>query len=66
MASESVVYCPSIKRNAEKDPLAAAGHRVERFRAFVPIVGISSQRKRQIVSRGRQSDVAGPAAAALA
>ncbi len=49
---ESVVYCPVIKRMVEKDPLAAAGHRIERFKAFVPIVGISSQRRRQIVSVG--------------
>ena len=49
---ESVVYCPSIKRTVEKDPLAAAGHRIERFHAFAPIVGISSQRRRQIVSVG--------------
>jgi alpha-maltose-1-phosphate synthase len=49
---ESVVYCPRIKRHAEKDPLAAAGHRIECFHAFVPILGISSQRKRQIVSVG--------------
>jgi glycosyltransferase involved in cell wall biosynthesis len=49
---ESVVYCPSIKRNTEEDPLAAAGIRVERFSSFVPVVGISSQQKRQIVSVG--------------
>src|SRR4051812_18309510 len=49
---ESVVYCPKIKHDVEKDPLAAAGHRIERFNAFVPILGISSQRKRQIVSVG--------------
>jgi len=49
---ESVVYCPTIKENIAKDPLAAAGHRIERFNAFVPILGISSQRKRQIVSVG--------------
>jgi len=49
---ESVVYCPAIKENSGKDPLVAAGHRVERFNAFVPILGISSRRKRQIVSVG--------------
>jgi starch synthase len=49
---EAVVYCPSITERVEKDPLAVAGHRIERFHAFVPIVGISSQRKRQIVSVG--------------
>jgi starch synthase len=49
---ESVIYCPSIKQNIEKDPIAAAGHRIERFHAFVPIVGISAERRRQIVSVG--------------
>jgi alpha-maltose-1-phosphate synthase len=49
---ESIVYCPAIKRMVEKDPLAAAGHRIERFKAFAPILGISSQRRRQIVSVG--------------
>jgi glycosyltransferase involved in cell wall biosynthesis len=49
---EAVVYCPSIKRNVEKDPLASAGHRIERFNAFVPIVGISPERRRQIISVG--------------
>lgn len=49
---ESVVYCPRLKQPPEKDPLAAAGHRVERFRAFVPILGISRERKRQIVAVG--------------
>ena len=49
---EAVVYCPNIKQNVEKDPLAAAGHRIERFHAFLPIVGISAQRRRQIVSVG--------------
>ena len=49
---ESIVYCPKLRRKPEKDPLAAGGYRIERFRAFVPIIGISAQRKRQIVSVG--------------
>jgi len=49
---ESVVYCPGIKSKIERDPLTADGHCLKRFNAFVPIVGISSQRKRQIVSVG--------------
>jgi len=49
---ECVVYCPKLKRAPAKDPLASDGHRVNRFHAFVPIFGISSQRKRQIVSVG--------------
>jgi glycosyltransferase involved in cell wall biosynthesis len=49
---ESVVYCPRLKQTPEKDPLAADGHAVKRFSAFVPIVGISAQRRRQITSVG--------------
>jgi hypothetical protein len=32
---ESVVYCPSLGRKTGPDPLAADGHRVKRFRAFL-------------------------------
>jgi alpha-maltose-1-phosphate synthase len=49
---DSVVYCPEVDPPVRWDPLHAAGYRVERFRAFVPIVGISAQRKRQLVSVG--------------
>lgn len=50
--AESIVYCPKIKRGADKDPIAAAGHQIKRFNAFVPVVGISSERRRQVVSVG--------------
>jgi glycosyltransferase involved in cell wall biosynthesis len=49
---ESVVYCPRIERETGTDPLATAGHRIQRFNAFMPIFGISPQRRRQIVSVG--------------
>ena len=49
---ESVVYCPRIREATHKDPLAAAGYRIERFSAFVPMLGISSQVRRQIVAVG--------------
>jgi glycosyltransferase involved in cell wall biosynthesis len=51
---ESVVYCPKLGRRAgrDRDPLTASGYRIERFSAFVPIIGISSQRRRQVVSLG--------------
>lgn len=49
---ESVVYCPELDQAAGHDPLQAVGYRIERFRAFVPIIGISAQRKRQLVSVG--------------
>jgi starch synthase len=49
---ESVVYCPKLEREPDKDPLAEAGYQIERFSTFLPILGISRQRKRQIVSVG--------------
>src|SRR5262245_3694445 len=47
-----IVFCPAVEQDADHDPLEAAGYRIERFRAFVPILGISAQRKRQLVSVG--------------
>jgi glycosyltransferase involved in cell wall biosynthesis len=49
---ESVVYCPRLDEPVDEDPLAAAGYQIERFNAFVPILGISAQRRRQLVSVG--------------
>jgi starch synthase len=50
---ESLVYCPTLEAEpVSADPLVAAGAAVKRFRAFVPILGISAQRKRQLVSVG--------------
>ena len=38
----SVVYCPRLDTACpERDPLVEAGYRVERFSAFVPVLGIS-------------------------
>jgi glycosyltransferase involved in cell wall biosynthesis len=51
-AVESIVYCPSLDHETGADPLQQAGYRLERFRAFVPIIGISAQRRRQLVSVG--------------
>lgn len=49
---ESVVYCPHLERERAEDPLVRAGYRVERYRAFVPVVGISKQRRRQLIAVG--------------
>ena len=51
----SVAYCPRVEDGpaaAVADPLAEAGFDVKRFRACVPVWGISSERKRQLVSVG--------------
>lgn len=48
----SVVYCPSIPASEGSDPLAEAGCLVRRFKACLPIWGISPQQKRQMVAVG--------------
>jgi glycosyltransferase involved in cell wall biosynthesis len=50
---ESIVYAPRISPGgAVPGPLEAAGCTVRRFRACVPIWGISSERRRQMVAVG--------------
>lgn len=50
---QSVVYCPKVnRRQIVKDPLAEDGHSVKRFGAFLPVTGISRERRDQIVSVG--------------
>src|SRR5687767_12959937 len=49
---ESVVYCPAIGHTRVRDPLAEAGCEVKRFRACVPIFGISLEQRRQMVAVG--------------
>ena len=49
---ESVIYCPAIPNTSLRDPLAEAGCEVKRFRAYVPILGISPEQRRQMVSVG--------------
>jgi glycosyltransferase involved in cell wall biosynthesis len=46
------VYCPKLDRNGTADPLAQAGYEVQRFRAFVPVFGLSPQRRRQLIAVG--------------
>lgn len=47
-----VIYCPSLEDNSHEDPLVQSGFQVERFKAFVPVWGISAERRRQLVSVG--------------
>jgi glycosyltransferase involved in cell wall biosynthesis len=49
---DTVAYCPRLEHAQDGDPLSRSGCKVKRFRAFVPVVGISPQRKRQLVSVG--------------
>jgi glycosyltransferase involved in cell wall biosynthesis len=51
-AVESVVYCPQLERPPAKDPLVESGFSVRRFRAFVPVFGLSEVRRKQLVAVG--------------
>jgi len=47
-----VVYCPRVNNARHEDPLVRSGYSVQRFKAFVPVIGMSESRKRQLVSVG--------------
>jgi len=47
-----IVYCPRIAGRVRQDPLAEAGCTVKRFKVCVPVVGISHEQRRQMVSVG--------------
>ena len=47
-----VAYCPKAKGHDAKDPLTESGFEVRRFKAFVPVLGLSRERKRQLVAVG--------------
>lgn len=49
---DPVVYCPKLQETRLPDPLASTGFEVQRFKAFVPVWGLSAQRRRQLVSVG--------------
>ena len=47
-----VVYCPELEHEAGTDPLVESGYEVQRFKAFVPVWGISEERRRQMIAVG--------------
>jgi starch synthase len=60
-----IIYCPRLEKNGTgrngtastrvndfRDPLAERGYRIQRFRACVPVWGISRQQRHQMVSVG--------------
>ncbi|HTA30028.1 MAG TPA: glycosyltransferase family 4 protein [Candidatus Cybelea sp.] len=49
---ESVLYCPSSQNGAYTDPIASNGYAVKRFKACVPIWGISSQKRAELIAVG--------------
>ena len=53
LAVGSVVYAPRLPaRKSGADPFAAAGCDVRRFSAHVPVMGLSAERRRQMVAVG--------------
>jgi alpha-maltose-1-phosphate synthase len=48
----SIVYCPRTTTTATSDPLAETGCTIKRFRACVPIWGISKQQREQMIAVG--------------
>jgi starch synthase len=49
---ESTIFCPEIEEPPKNDPLAEAGNSIKRYRAFVPVAGISDEQRAQLVSVG--------------
>lgn len=47
-----IIYCPRLAATTHEDPLQKSGFQVERFKAFVPVLGIPSERKQQLISVG--------------
>jgi len=47
-----VVYCPELDIPSTDDPFQMAGYPVRRFKACVPVWGISDRQKKQLVSVG--------------
>src|SRR2546421_7983526 len=49
---QAIVYCPRIENNEKQDPFVRSGHEVQRFNAFVPVLGLSELRRRQMIAVG--------------
>ncbi len=48
----SNVFCPKLDSVILNDPLASAGFEINRYKAFVPVWGISAEQKQQLISVG--------------
>ncbi|MEO7298134.1 MAG: glycosyltransferase family 4 protein [Verrucomicrobiota bacterium] len=48
----SIAYCPVISPTAERDPFAEAGFQVKRFKASVPVWGISEEQRTALIAMG--------------
>ncbi len=49
---KNILFCPAIREKIVQDPFAEAGHEVKRYRACVPVWGISREQRAQLVSNG--------------
>jgi starch synthase len=49
---KSIAYAPRLNGTVRNDPLAAAGHRVERFNGVVPVWGIGAEQRRALIAMG--------------
>jgi glycosyltransferase involved in cell wall biosynthesis len=49
---ESTIFAPELAEPPKTDPLTDAGNRIKRYRAFVPVAGISDEQRAQLVSVG--------------
>jgi len=47
-----IAYCPRVNGDEASDPLSSSGFEVRRFKAFVPVLGLSKERRQQLVSVG--------------
>ncbi len=47
-----IIYCPRHQGNGAADPFAQAGYTMRRFRACVPILGLSREQKQQMIAVG--------------
>ncbi|MDB6026976.1 MAG: glycosyltransferase family 1 protein [Verrucomicrobiales bacterium] len=47
-----IAYCPEIAHRPDRDPFLESGFEVKRFKAFVPVWGISAQQKAALISVG--------------
>jgi starch synthase len=48
----SAIFCPELDEAPESDPFGAAGHEIKRYRAVVPVAGISEEQRAQLISVG--------------
>lgn len=49
---ESVAFCPRLETPVQEDPLAQKGHTVKRYRACIPVWGISPNSRSQLMAVG--------------